>query len=332
MYGLNYQYLIFERFSAGKVIDGWLSIVQNGKGQNTRLMDKEAITVIIPTCSAGRRFVDLLDSLQNQTIKPTQIVVIDSESTDGTAGLAKRPNCKVITIDRQEFDHGSTRNFGIAQTDSEFIIFLTQDVIPADKSMIAELIKPLQTNPNIAICYGRQLPQPDARPLERFFREFNYPPQAILKTKDSIPVLGLKTFFCSNCCSAIRRSIFNKVGGFKNNVIVNEDMLFAAKAIKAGYAVNYNAQAKVYHSHSYSLPQMYKRYFKIGRFFADNKWLLQYAGLKYYGENILKSGIITFWKEKKPRYIVALLAELAIKAIAYKLGWYYQLLFHQKRI
>jgi len=289
------------------------------------------VSIIIPTLNPGTRLGKLLEILDSQTLKAEEILIIDSSSSDTTAELAQSHGCRLIKINKKDFDHGTTRNLGTAQTDGEFIVFLTQDVVPADEHMIAELIKPLQTNPNIAICYGRQLARPTAPPLERFFREFNYPPRAILKTKNDIDVLGLRTFFCSNCCSAIRRSIFNKLSGFGNKVIVNEDMLFAAKAINAGYAVYYTPKAKVYHSHSYSLPQMCKRYFKIGRFFADNKWLLQYAGVKYYGGNILKSGIITFWEEKKPHYIVALLAELAIKAIAYKLGWYYQLLFHEKR-
>jgi len=290
------------------------------------------ISVVILTFNGGERFSDLLSRLKKQIIMPKTILVIDSGSRDGTAARAQGSGCKVIRINKQDFNHGTTRNLGVTQTDSEFVVFLTQDAIPADEQMIAELIKPMQTDPNIAICYGRQLPRPTAKPLERFFREFNYPPQSILKTKDSIPILGLKTFFCSNSCSAIRRSIFIKLGGFKNNVIVNEDMLFAAKAINAGYAVYYSSEAKVYHSHSYSLLQIYKRYFKIGRFFADNKWLLRYGGIKHYGGNIVKSGIATFWKERKPHYIVALLAELAVKTIAYKFGWYYQLLFDRKRI
>jgi len=287
-------------------------------------------SVIIPTFNAGGELSKVLDALDTQTLKAEEILIVDSNSND-TTKIAQNHSCKVIKINKQDFDHGTTRNFGVAQTNSEFVVFLTQDAIPADEQMIAELIKPMQTDPSIAICYGRQLPRANARPLERFFREFNYPPQSILKTKDSIPILGLKTFFCSNCCLAIRLSIFNKLGGFKNNVIVNEDMLFAAKAIKADYAVYYNAKAKVYHSHSYSLPQIYKRYFKIGRFFADNKWLLQYGKLKAYGWNIAKSGITTLWKEKKPHYTVALLAELAIKTIACKIGWYYQLLFNKEK-
>lgn len=292
---------------------------------------RNTTTVVIPTHNAGQRFLGLLDSLQTQTIKPAQIIVVDSKSTDETSEVAKRQNCKIITIDRSDFDHGATRNLPFSNIQSEFVVFLTQDAIPADEHMIAELIKPMQADPNIALCYGRQLPGPNAGYLERFAREFNYPPQSILKTKKDIGVLGLKTFFCSNSCSAVRRSTFNKLGGFKNNVIVNEDMFFAAKAIYAGYAVYYNAESKVYHSHHYSLPQIFKRYFNIGRFFADNRWLLQQAGVKSYGLEMLKAGVRTFWQKRAPHYVVAFLIQLMIKGIVYKLGYYYQLLFNKGR-
>lgn len=290
------------------------------------------VSIIIPTLNPGTKLGELLETLDSQTLQPEEILIIDSSSSDTTAELVQSYGYRLIKINKKDFDHGTTRNLGAAQTDSEFIVFLTQDVVPVDEHMIAELIKPMQANLNIAVCYGRQLPKSNARPLERFAREFNYPPQSIVKTKDSIPILGLRTFFCSNCCSAIRRSIFNKLGGFKNSVIVNEDMLFAAKAIMAGYAVYYNPEAKVYHSHSYSLPQIFRRYFNIGRFFADNRWLVQYGRLKNYGGSIVQSGIITFWKKRLPHYIAALLTELVVKTIGYKLGWYYQLLFHEKRI
>lgn len=290
------------------------------------------VSIIIPTLNPGTKLGELLETLDSQTLQAEEILIIDSSSSDTTAELVQSYGYRLIKINKKDFDHGTTRNLGAAQTDSEFIVFLTQDVVPVDEHMIAELIKPMQANLNIAVCYGRQLPKSNARPLERFAREFNYPPQSIVKTKDSIPILGLRTFFCSNCCSAIRRSIFNKLGGFKNSVIVNEDMLFAAKAIMAGYAVYYNPEAKVYHSHSYSLPQIFRRYFNIGRFFADNRWLVQYGRLKNYGGSIVQSGIITFWKKRLPHYIAALLTELVVKTIGYKLGWYYQLLFHEKRI
>ncbi len=293
-------------------------------------LEKDPITVVIPTHNAGYRLVELLDGLQGQTVKPAQILVIDSGSTDKTPELARSRNCKVITIDRINFEHGTTRNLAVSEVSTEFTVFLTQDAIPANEYMIAELIKPMQANPNIAICYGRQLPRPNARPLERLAREFNYPSQPALKTKNDTKTLGLKTFFCSNSCSAIRCSTFNELGGFENNVIVNEDMLFAAKAILEGYSVYYAADAKVYHSHAYSLLQTFRRCFNIGRFFADNRWLLKHAGLKRYGYGMFRSGVKTFWQKRMPHYIAALLVELTVKAAACKLGWYYQLLFYDK--
>ena len=293
--------------------------------------NKNTTTIVIPTYNASQIFHALLDGLEIQTLKPTQIIVIDSESSDKTREIAESRNCKVITINRSKFDHGSTRNLAMAEVSSEFAIFLTQDAIPADEHMIAELIKPMQADSNIAICYGRQLPKPDARPLERFAREFNYPDESVLKTKNDIETLGLRTFFCSNSCSAIRCSIFNKLGGFKNNVIANEDMLFAAKAVLQGYSVYYSATAKVYHSHSYSLSQIFTRYFNIGRFFADNKGILKHASLKNYSGNMLRAGVKTFWEKRMLHYIVALFIEFTIKASACKLGWYYQLLFYKKQ-
>jgi rhamnosyltransferase len=293
------------------------------------LLDNNTISVIIPTCNAGQRFAELLDGLQNQTLKPAQIIVVDSESTDETPKLAHSRNCKVIKINRADFDHGTTRNLAISEVSGEFAVFLTQDALPFDEHMIAELIKPMQANSNIAICYGRQLPRLNAAPLECFAREFNYPAESMLKTRNDIETLGLKTFFCSNSCSVIRCSIFNKLEGFKDKVMVNEDMLFAAKAIHQGYSVYYTATAKVYHSHPYTVPQTFRRYFNIGRFFADNKWLLKQTGLRRYGGGMIKAGLKTFWEKRMPHYIVALLIEFSVKALAYKFGWYYQLLFHK---
>ncbi len=113
------------------------------------------LSIIIPTLNVGADFGKLLDALDAQTFKAEEILIIDSSSNDSTAKIAQNRSCKVIKMNRTDFDHGTTRNLAAGQTNSEFIIFLTQDVIPADKYMIAELIKPMQSNSNIAICYGR---------------------------------------------------------------------------------------------------------------------------------------------------------------------------------
>jgi rhamnosyltransferase len=288
------------------------------------LIDKEAITIIIPTCSAGQRLVDLLDNLQNQTIEPTHIIVIDSEPTDETNWIANKENCKVITIKRIDFDHGTTRNLGVAQTNSEFVVFLTQDAIPANENMLAELIKPMQTDPSIAVCYGRQLPKPDATPLERFARQFSYPTESILKTASDIKTLGIRTFFCSNSCSAIRRVIFEELSGFENSVNTNEDMLFAARAIRAGYGVYYCSQAQVYHSHNLSFSDVFKRYWRIGIFFA--RFNSELTGVAGEGTKMFKAGIKRLWQQRQFYWISVFIAQTVIKVLACYSGKIYGLI------
>ena len=55
---------------------------------------------------------------------------------------------------------------------------------------------------------------------------------------------GIKTFFCSNVCAAYRREIYEELGGFVRHTIFNEDMIYAAKAVEAGYSVAYAADAQ----------------------------------------------------------------------------------------
>ena len=64
------------------------------------------------------------------------------------------------------------------------------------------------------------------------------------------------------------------VGGFPDDVIMNEDMVLAAKLLHGGRAVAYCAEAVVRHSHDYSLRQQFRRYFDIGVFFCEHGGLL----------------------------------------------------------
>jgi rhamnosyltransferase len=288
------------------------------------------VTVIIPTYNAGKNFAHVLEGLKNQTVKSHQILVFDSQSDDDTVELAEKYNCLVTVIKKSDFGHGKTRNLAVSQSCTEIFVLLTQDAVADDENMIYELIKPILLVPMIAICYGRQLPKADAKPLAFLARELNYPAHSVLKNKDKIDKTGLKTFFCSNSCSAFRRSTFEKLGRFKNDVMVNEDMLLGAKAIREGYSIYYNAQAKVRHSHNYSLPQTFSRYFNIGRFFADNRPFFKQVKLGHYGGGMLKAGIKKLMEKGMPHYIIALLAESTVKAVACKLGWYYHLLLGRK--
>jgi rhamnosyltransferase len=57
-----------------------------------------------------------------------------------------------------------------------------------------------------------------------------------------------------------------------------EDSLAAARLLQQGWQIAYVPQAKVTHSHDYSLWQDFRRYFDVGAFHSMNQWYMDFLG------------------------------------------------------
>lgn len=100
---------------------------------------------------------------------------------------------EVYHISKKEFDHGRTRARGAEKADSEFLIYFTQDAVPADERTVENLLRPFR-DPEIGAVYGRQLPDKNCRLIERYTRSFNYPEKSMKKTGRIFLSLGSKHF------------------------------------------------------------------------------------------------------------------------------------------
>lgn len=234
------------------------------------MMKNRSVSVVIPTLNAAEEIGELLSLLEVQTVVPTEVIVIDSASDDGTVDCAKRhPLVRVMEIERRDFDHGGTRNMGYKQSQGEFVLFMTQDAVPADNRLVENLLCPFEDD-CVALVSGRQLPKGDARIFERLVREFNYPAESNKRTKDDIGRLGIKAFFSSDVCCMYRRGSLDEIGGIPSPCSTNEDMLAAARCLKAGMSICYDASARVYHSHNLTLKEQFNRNVAIGEFLAEH--------------------------------------------------------------
>jgi len=228
------------------------------------------VLAVIPTRNAGPRFAETL-----QALRGTPVLVLDTASTDGTPERARSHGAQVRAIAPEAFNHATTRNLAL-EYPADFYLFLTQDAVPVGSDLTCALLEPME-DPQVAMAYGRHLPPSQCRPEERFARLYHYPPHSQVRTRAHIPRLGIHAFFASNVCCLYRASVFRALGGFTPGLPTNEDMEFAARALLAGYAVAYAAEACVWHGHHLSLAQLWRRYQAIGRFFAQNPWILEAA-------------------------------------------------------
>lgn len=258
--------------------------------------NQNKVSVVIPTLNASGRIVRIIEALQDQTIPPSEILIVDSSSDDGTTDLLNGiKGIRVKIIDRESFNHGTTRHEALLDTSEDYICFLTDDAIPANKYLIEELLKPL-ADPFVAMVSGRQLPKEDARRFEQLVRKFNYPDKSNIRTKEDIEKLGIKAFFASDACSIYRRSAYLDVGGFIP-VNTNEDMYMAACLLRKGYKVAYASSAQVLHSHNFSPMQQYKRYRDIGYFIETHRKLLGGARVSIEGMSLVKNVSMRLLKE-----------------------------------
>lgn len=258
-------------------------------------------------------------TLQKQSVKPEQILVVDSSSNDDILNVCSGFEIDVVQVGSRSFDHGGTRNLAASFAKGEILVFMTQDALFKDAECLRNLIRPLE-DPLIAASFGKQVPKKDANPIEIFARQFNYPSVGLVKRLEDLPKLGVKTFFFSNACSAIKRSAYEEVGGFPQKTILNEDMFLAAKFIVKGYGVAYQPDAVVYHSHNYSLGIQFKRYFDIGVFFCRNRWIRDLSNSEREGIKYAKEALRFLSFNEKKKWIPYALADIAIRFLGYRMG------------
>ena len=278
------------------------------------------IKIIIPVYNPDKEFSYLLKSIASQSIKNLAVLIIDSGTNHKyRESIQSMKNITVMDIDAQDFNHGGTRQMGIdICNDVDVFVFLTQDAILADEYAIEELTSVFE-NESIGCAYGKQIPHKNAEIYAKLAREFNYGDKSYIRSVSEKDKYGIKTAFISNSFAAYRNIAMLDVGGFPTKTILSEDMYVAAKMLLQGWKVAYQAEAKVYHSHNYTVIQEFKRYFDIGVFHARERWIQnQFGNAEGTGIKFVKYEINKL--KYYPLRLIEMIVRDSMKLLGYKLG------------
>ena len=249
------------------------------------LIANKTVKIIVPTYNAGPKFKQFIAALLSQRhFACEDVLVIDSSSRDDTAQLAKEAGFVVQVIPHGDFSHGGTRAKAVEQTESDVIVFLTQDATLAQPDSVEKLVNCLQDD-TVAAAFGRQLPNHGANVLDTFARLYNYPAISHINTLKDKSTKGIKTAFFSDSFACYDRKKLLKIGNFDSKLNYGEDTIAAANLLLAGYKTAYCAEATVYHSHKFTLTEEFERYKTTGKFHNEQQWLLKKFG-KAEGEGV----------------------------------------------
>ena len=236
-------------------------------------MSGPTISIVLPTKNGAASLPAVLDAIARQRVDvPVEVVAIDSSSTDGTAELLHRRVDRFIRIPAAQFDHGLTRNRGIAEATGDLVVLMVQDAVPASDSWLSALTLPLLLDSELAGTFARQRPRLEASAITRHYlarwpATSTVPRTFAVDGVAAFEALAPRSRFeqCTfdNVCSCIRRSVWS-AHPFRSTPIA-EDLEWARAVLLSGYKLAYVPSAEVIHSHDRSARYEFARTLQLHR-------------------------------------------------------------------
>ncbi|GKU27274.1 rhamnosyltransferase [Clostridium folliculivorans] len=288
------------------------------------------VAIICPLYNAEKYIKGLHENLLRQKCNfEVNINYVLTESNDSTKSILDEMKVNYQIVKKGQFSHSSTRERMAFKTNEDIIVFISQDVIMKDENWLKNLVNPIIIGECDA-SFSRQICQNLS--IEKYIREKNYPKESRVVSKDDIKSLGLITFFYSDASSAVTASVYKKLNGYDGkDLIINEDMYLAHKLVTNGYKIKYCSDSEVYHSHTFTLKQLFNRYFDTGVFFKQNSVFLEYNGNQS-GVNLLKYVLKRSFQELNIKVIINVVPNFASRFIGSYLGERYEKLSLNRRI
>lgn len=210
---------------------------------------RPSISIVIPTHNGAATLADCLQSVQPALSPLDEIIVVDDASSDGSAEIARRFQCRVVRVD-VNIGAARAKNCGarVARGD---LLFFTDDDVVVSPSALDRLVGDF-ADARVAGVVGlleREIPFGNfASRYKNLWMRFTYA---------RLPREGIGVFYTS--VAAIRREIFLELGGFDENYAgasIAEDTEFGQRIWGAGRRLMLDPHVAGTHYKHYTLSQV----------------------------------------------------------------------------
>lgn len=249
------------------------------------------LSVVIPVRDEAATIAQLLDTLLDQTLAPDEIVVVDGGSVDDTRAIIQqyaRNHGNINLICDADAFPGKGRNLGAASAANEWLAFTDAGVIPA-KDWLAELSEPVSRDPSVDVVYGGWQPITDT-----FFKECAAIAYAQAPAKQSHQsFVAARAVFSS----LMRRSVWQAVDGFPEDLRSAEDIVFMNRIEDGGFRITYAPRANV-------------------NWNMQSNWRKTFSRFVTYSRHNMRAGLWKSWQARMClRYVALLLCSAALIAL-----------------
>ncbi len=179
------------------------------------------ISVVIAAFNEERLIGKCIEAVKNQTLSKEEyeILVVDNNSTDKTAEIAKKLGATVISYSQKQ-GFSAAKQFGTQKAKGEIIAYTDADSIPDTHWL--EAIRKLMQNKNL-VCVGGTVLSTESTLINFLFIIYDL----IARVNQ---LFGIPLIWAPNM--AVRKDAFMKAGGFNTALKTSEDWEFAARIQK----------------------------------------------------------------------------------------------------
>ncbi len=230
--------------------------------------DRPRITVIVPAFDAEGTLGACIAALADQDCGAGlfDLVVVDDGSRDGTVRTAREgfgrfanaPWSDARLVEEPHRGVAAARNAGAAVASGDILAFTDADCRP-ETDWLSRLTAPL-SDPTVDATMGRF--KSDQRALVARITQGEY------AEKERGMLLRRRIAFFDTATGAIRRSVFEAVGGFRDSLLAVEDTDLAFRLAAAGHRIVMVPDAFVSHRHAETWRHYAHRKARIGRWGA----------------------------------------------------------------
>jgi glycosyltransferase involved in cell wall biosynthesis len=224
-------------------------------------MLKPKVSVIIPVYNSEKEIPVCLETILNQTYPPDlyEIIVVDNNSTDGTAKIVKSQPVKYAFEKRQS--SYAARNKGIQLASGELLVFTDADCLPA-KNWLSEYIECYSKTGKKLIGGAINITAEDPNNSWMMYDKLNHMNQKLLVTTKN---------FAATANLMVHKEVFEKVGSFDSGLVSGGDSEFGRRATKK-FDMVYCPKARIYHPARGSFRGMIKKKYRLGFGFAQRNF------------------------------------------------------------
>jgi GT2 family glycosyltransferase len=216
------------------------------------------VSVILPVRNGAATLHDCLTALRNVKYPRGrhEIVVVDNDSTDGTAAIIRAHPVRAVFEERRGLSWA--RNRGIAASRGEILAFTDADC-SVSRGWLTELLEGFAGDEVDAVT-GEVVAYPPRTPAEGYAaRRKPLWYEWSRRTRPTPPLL-----FGS---IAVRRAVFDRVGGFDPRFADggSEDIDYSWRFFRAGLRITHRPKAVVFHRHRTSQGDLFRQHLRYGR-------------------------------------------------------------------